>query len=410
VTEPMLFRELTARPVPAELREELTGAARSLTDALRPRLKLLEVDGDSVTMQNFVGSARLASDSILEVSPKVDASTNWAEAVVQLLEPDTRIAVTGSMRSTPSARNNDLSSALALEYARRLESALRSDGSLHVYEHLHKRSRRLQGRLDVTKWVRSAVLNPAMFPISRDELTPANDFNRGLSIVAGWLSRAASDAVLHARLRRLQAAVIPGHPVQTYVNPAVAARTIPSQWARFVPAWSIAASLLRNRSVVGDPGRAVGLEVAVESWPLLETALKRALLELARTGGYGTVPKANHPILRFEEREVSSVIPDGILTRDGAVVATFECKYTRPSQTPDSAHVYQALATAAALSSPLSVLVYPGTGEVRRHTTVGFNGRPAELVSLGLDVFSYRRGIGDVERAAKISAAVHDDD
>lgn len=393
------FRELDNYPVTSELKSQLQTATDSLTEALQPRLKLLEVDSGRVRLQNFVGAMPLENGAVVDVAPKTDVTTDWASSVVQLLEPSTRIAVTGSTRSRPSTRTDDLSSALALEYARRLESALQTDGPLHVYERVHKRSRRLQGHLDVTRWVRTAMLDPTHFPLSRDELSSANDFNRGFSIVASWLSKATPDPTVRARLSRLQTAVMPGLPAAAYVNPSVANRPLPSQWARFANAWSIAAPLLRNRSVVGDPGRSRGLEVAVESWPLLETTLERALQELARRDGYAVEPKRNHPILQINDKNATTVVPDGALIRDGDVVATFECKYTRGHSTPRPEHVHQALATAAALRSPLSFLIYPGRHSARHYTTVGFDGRPAQLVTLGLDVFTYSRGSGDAQRA-----------
>lgn len=406
MSERLYFRELDSHSVSSDLKDQLQTATDSLTETLMPRLKLLEDESGRVRLQNFIGAMSLDNGTVAEVTPKTETTTGWASAVVQLLEPTTRIAVTGSTRSRPSTRTDDLSSALALEYARRLESALQSDGPLHVYERVHKHSRILQGRLDVTRWMRTAVLDPTNFPISRDELSPANDFNRGFSIVAGWLSKATPDPTVRARLNRLQTSVMPGLPAAAYVNPSVANRPLPSQWARFASAWSIAAPLLRNRSVVGDPGRSRGLEVAVESWPLLETTLERALQELSRRNGYAMESKRNHPVLRLDDAVATTVVPDGTLTRHGHVVATFECKYSRGSSVPRAEHVHQALATAAALGSPLSVLIYPGRQREKHYTAVGFNGRPAQLVTLGLDIFAYQRGTGDVQRAHLIERSL----
>lgn len=176
------------------------------------------------------------------------------------------------------------------------------------------------------------------------------------------------------------------------------------QWAKYKPAWDIAAPLLRHRSVVGDPGRATGLEVSVETWLLLETALTRALRALASgPGNFEAVPKGKYPLLKQGTETKLRVEPDGLLRKNGTVVASFECKYTLPGETPSEDHSHQALATAAAVSSPLSVLVYPGPQPARRYAVAGFQDMPRELVTVGLDLFAYRRGVGDVERANRIA-------
>lgn len=397
------FQENSPQIVDTDLSAELNSAVELLKPDLRPRLPQLVLEGNRATLRNLVGSVRLPRGNIVEVIPKTVGETNWTDAVVQLLEPNTRIAVTGSQQSQSSTRRNDLSTALALEYARRLETALRSEGPLLAYEQKHLVSHRLNGHLDVTKWVRIAALNPTSFPMSRDELTNLNDFARALSLVSGWLSRVAVDGDLVSRLRRLQTQVIPGSPVPTHLSPAVARRNLPAQWARYRPAWDIAVPLLRHRSAVGDPGRAIGLEIAVEPWPLLETALTRALRKITQSGeGWEFIPKGNYPLLSMNGNKQLGIEPDGLLFRNGTVASTFECKYTVPRRLPDEQHVYQALTAAAALDSPLAVLVYPGDQAVTYYDVTGFHSKPAQLVTMGLSLYSYRRSTGDMERAKKI--------
>jgi hypothetical protein len=363
---------------------------------------VLSVDGNAVRFQNMIGSTLLAGGDIVEVAPKVGVTDNWPSAVVQLLEPSTRIAVAGSRRSEPSNRGDDLSAMLALEYARRLEAALRASGPPETYERPTTRSKRVNGHLEVGRWLRSATLDPTTFVVTRDELTPRNDFTRALSLVASMLGRTVSGE-LASRLRRLQAAVLPASPTPTYVNPAIARRRLPNQWAKYRPAWDIAVPLLRNLSVVGDPGRVTGLEVAVEPWPLLETALERALQVMADSHNNVTVePKTNHTLLSRYGRRSVSVVPDGAIRLYGQVRATFECKYTVPGKTPNDDHARQALTTAAALHSPTSVLVYPGDQPPVRYDVGGFDGSPAELITVGLSLFSYERGTGDELRSERL--------
>lgn len=405
--ERLSFQELSVHPVSAQQRANLAAAAEPLRDILGARRAVLTLSSDSVRFENMVGSALLPNGDIVEVSPKVGGDEEWTDAVVQLLDPSTRIAVTGSRRSQPSAIRNDLSAALAVEYARRLDNALRLDGPLQVYERQHRVSSRLHGHLDVTRYMRTSVLNPTRFPQGRDELTVANDFTRGLSMVAGWLARATANGVVASHLRRLQSAVLPGHPIPTHVDPAVSRRPIPSQWAKYKPAWDIASPLLRHLSVIGDPGRATGLEVAVESWPLLETALTRALRTLERRSMYNVEPKGEHALLQDDGVDVVTVIPDGLLSRCHRPLASFECKYTVPNEDPSSAHAQQALATAVAVGASVSVLVYPGNQEPKYYTPVGFREKPMKLVTIGLSLFSYHRNTSDTKNADLIERTLN---
>ena len=406
----LTFVENVALSVSDRHRSELVAASKVLRRDLAPRLSQIALGDGTVTLQNLVGSFRLGWDNAVRVSPKIGQVSGWSDAVVQLLEPTTRISVTGSRRSSTSPRPHDLTAALALEFARRLERAVRQAGPIEVYERHDLSTRRPNGHLNISRWVRGAILDPATFPVSRDELSSANDFTRGLSVVAGQLSRSAVSSDLSSRLRRLQSAVIPGHPLPIHVSPSIARRALPAQWAKYRPAWDLAAALLRNHSVFGDPGRSIGLEVAVEPWPLLETLLSRTLATLSALNPLYVVPKSQHSLLHHKDGSVAtSVIPDGALRSDnGKVIATFECKYTAPRQTPLDSHVHQALTTAAALEAPIAVLVYPNDEPPKTYSIPSFHGRPATLVTVGLSLFSYTRGSGEVERATLIRSILDD--
>lgn len=394
------FKENVAQPVDDQLRAELLVGQVGLKKDLAPRLEQLVVGENTATLQNLVGSFRLPGGDVVDVLPKIDGGLDWSEAVVQLLSADTRISITGSRRSRATPKRNDLTSAIALEYARRLETALRHAGPIEVYERHHLLSRRPRGHLDISKWVRTALLDPARFPVSVDELSGANDFSRAFSVVAGQLGRSVPSGQLSARLRWLQSAVIPGQATPSHASSAVSRRTLPAQWSTYRPAWDLAVALLRNQSVIGDAGRSIGLEVAIEPWPLLETLLTRALHALALETGMDVVPKTKHPLLRrIDGSTATRVIPDGALQIGGRTVATFECKYTVPGATPRDSHAHQALTTAAALGSPAAVLVYPNDEPACSYRVTGFQGHPASLITVGLSMFSYRRTSGDKERA-----------
>lgn len=399
------LREHEPAVLPSSTAESVIAAVRALAPVLKPRLRqVARVDGGA-EVRNFIGSVRLDDGSVLEVEPKVRTALNWPEAVAQLLGESTRISVTGSQRSRIGERRPDLTAVIAFEYARRLERALSKDGPIQVFERESHTSRRIIGQLDVGRYARNAWRDSALFPLRRDELTVVNEFARGLSIVSRLFRRSVTDAALDARLRRLESMVLPGQALPSHVNPAVAARRLPPQWKTYRPAWDIAAAVIRNRSVINDPGHSLGLEVAVEPWPLLETLLMRSLEAVARDERWDlvTADRRSYPVLRFDGAVAGQVIPDGELRRrDGQVVATFEAKYTSPGIDPADSHRYQALSTAAVLNSPLSVIVYPGKQEPKIYDVQGFKGRPAKLATIGLDMYEYDRGSGAKARAGRI--------
>ena len=401
MTDRLAFTENEPQTLSKDLADEVTEAVEELKRTLRPRLQQCVREGNTITLRNLIGSVRLQSGQVLEVTPKVPVDAKWAESVVQLLTDETRIAVSGSQRSQQSRPRNDLTTAIAFEYARRLERALAKEGPIQVYERQHHTSRRLNGRLDVGRWVRSSVLEPTKFPVSRDEFAVSNDFSRGLSLVAGYFRRSALDASLAARLRRLESAVLPGQPIPSYVDPTVAVRRLPSQWALFRPAWDIAAAVLKNRSIIGDPGHSVGLEVAVEPWQLLETLLRRTLDEVRRItdGNIQGERKTTHGLLFQDGRIVQPVIPDGVLTQDGRVIASFEAKYTDPALIPAEAHIYQTLTAAGVLDAPMAILIYPTDAPVQVFDAKTHRDRPLRLLTLGLDLFGYTRDGGAADRA-----------
>jgi len=412
--ERLYMREYKKQAFSVSRVHDLREGAAQLASQLSPTIDQFRTDGQSASFGNVVGSFSLPGGDVVQVSPKV-AATDWTSAVIQLLSESTRLAVTGSQHSRPSERKDDLTAALAIEYARRLEGALRKVGPMMVYQRVEEVSRRWRGRLDVTAWARSSVLDPTRFPMRRDELSVANDFTRGLSVVAGLLGRSAAGSEVASRLRRLQNAIIPGQPVPAHVNPAVAHRRLPTQWSAFGPAWDIAAPILKSRSIVGDPGRATGLEVAVEPWRLLETFLDRSLESLvAQEADIAIGEKKPYPLLgeidgntgEWDKSFPRFVKPDGLLTAlNGNVVASFEAKY---ASRPKREHVYQALATAAALRSPIAVLIYPWFEPSRSFDVEGFAGSPRRLSTIGVGLFGYSRGTSEVELASKIDSILPD--
>lgn len=403
--ERLKLREHEGKELQHDVGSQVVAAIEGLSQTLRPRRRQVVRSDGVVEVRNFIGSVRLAGGAVLEVEPKVPTESAWPEAVVQLLTDSSRISVTGSQRSRQGDPRRDLTSVIAFEYARRLEIALAKEGPLHVFERRSHVSRRLNGQLDIGRYARGAWRDPALFPVQRDELTVANDFARGLSLVSRSFRRSVVDPALNARLRRLESEVIPGQALPAFLNPAVASRRLPAQWSGYRPAWDIAAAVLKNRSLINDPGHSAGLEVAIEPWPLLETLLERTLDTIARDtpSGLTVRAKTDYPLLKEGEKVRGEVIPDGVLEdASGIPVASFEAKYTNPSEHPKEAHRYQALATAAVLHSPLAVLVYPGDEPPRIYDVQGFNRQPAKLATVGLDLYRYQRTDGAATRASLI--------
>lgn len=103
-----------------------------------------------------------------------------------------------------------------------------------------------------------------------------------------------------------------------------------------------------------------------------------------------------------------TVEPDGSLWRGDEVIATFEAKYsTAASGTTFRSHYFQAVTTAAAVDSPLAVLVYPEMSAPVSWDVVGFDGKPARLVAVGLDLYGYQRG-RERERGELLLGVVRD--
>ncbi|TXH21373.1 MAG: hypothetical protein E6R06_19935 [Mycobacterium sp.] len=396
---------------PADLPQPVAALARTaiadLKDVLQPRISQIKTQpGGMTTIRNLLGSVRLPSGDALHVQPRHDVDDRWAESIAQLLDDGTRIAVSGHQRSSQNPRRNDLVTAVAAEYANRLDAALRRVGPIEAYRREQRSSSRLSGHLRVSQWLRTVALNPAVFPIEYDSFTTSNDFSIALAKVAWVLAISSRNGGVSSRLRALERQLLPGQPPATVINPAIASRPLPPQWSAFRPAWDIAAAVLRNRSVVGDPGSVAGLEVAVEPWPLLEVLLQRTLRSFAQqsNGEYELVPKRQYQLLTQAEDNVQSVEPDGLLARNSMPAVSFEAKYTTWTRPPHRSHVFQTLTTAASLNTPTAVLVYPGDDPLRLYTVKGFAGRPSRLATLGLSMFTYTRGTGDVQRGQQVAA------
>lgn len=389
-------------------------AAQRLNTQLSPRLPLLVEDGTRLGFQNLIGTVRLNDTTLVEVAPKVDAGADWVRATLDLLNPGDPIDVSGDRLAGLAPRHRNLLDALAASYAHRLGRALRRDGPLVVLQRQSAELPVLRGKLRASDYLRSAPIRPHRFPVTFDSLSADNDFTRAMAVVAEILGRATTSSTTASALTELRVGLRPGSPEFAAVNPAVVSRPLPAQWSIYRPAWSIAVAILSNSSLLRSTGQHRGVEVAIEAWPLLEHLLERGLRaaenESASKGRAITVvPKQLQPLLTDPTPAVPArfVEPDGQLAEVGQTIATFEAKYSPgplPGAWPPRAHIFQALSTAAACGSPLAVLVYPRSFDPIWWDVAGFGGRPSHLAAIGLGLFSYRRGIGDVATGQTIEA------
>lgn len=158
-------------------------------------------------------------------------------------------------------------------------------------------------------------------------------------------------------------------------------------------------------------GEQHGLEVAIEPWPLLERLLERSLAAAVDSEESLSFRMKGSVALLEHDSLSRAVIPDGRLLSDEITLASFEAKYSMASVDaagwPPRDHIFQALTTAAASSARAAVLVYPHKFEPITWKVHSFGGKPAVLVALGLDMFSYRAGVGEKERGQQLLAALH---
>ncbi len=409
-------REGQSVKVDAETARAIRRRLTALRAELRPRIDFVAGSEVEPAVQNLVGSVQISPNLVLEVEPKTEPGQDWTAAVLDLLVNE-KAAFEAYSTAAEKTRRNVLPDAFARLYADQLGAAIRRDGPLAVMVRVDNRRSRLSGRLNVSRWVSSSLTQPHVFPQHETVLTVDNPFTSAMAWVAEALAVRCSDARVASRLRSLASRLRPGLAQHAGVDPGVALREMPPQWRAYVPAWVTVRAVLARISPIHRSGFLEGLNLALEPWPLLETLLHRSLHAAARQAryeglhlvGYGhtwhplLVPRdrdrPNAPLGRLHRKR--AVEPDGSVRADGELLATFEAKYAVPSGPEDiRSHVFQAMTTAAALASPLCVLVYPEASERVVWDAQGFGGKPKHVVAVGLDMFGYRRGKGDAQRGA----------
>lgn len=400
--EPLMVDPATG----ADIREAIAKVERSL----RPRLPMLSEVGERLVIGNLVGGIRLRSGPTLDILPKVPTGENWTSAVLDLLQPHSRIEVQGVRDAGFTPDRPHLQEAIAIEFANRLEFALSREGPIQLLQQRHEIRRSPVGKLDVAKWLRGASLNPTAFPVSYNAFSTYNQFTEAIAYTANILALGSRDARLSSKLNRLSDLVLPGEATPSRVAPAILNQSLPQQWRQYDRVWSLVLAVLRNRTLLNSLGRLHGLVVAVEPWPLLETLLSRVIVAIAnrlsnQTLRYDPAPKKKYPVLLPNTPGFAMpkhVEPDGVLLCNGTAFATFEAKYAIFQESPKEVHIYQALTAAAVLGAQISVLVYPEAFDPISFRVQGFSGGPQTLIAFGLDMYSYRRHHGAEDSLAQV--------
>jgi len=389
---------------------QLRSAMTRIQRQLRPRLPLLAEANGQFVVHNIIGTIRLNHQTVLEVVPKTAHGENWQAAVLDLVMEGDRIDFGGDRLGGRIPRPTRLLDVLAVVYAERLLLALRRDGPICMIERQSGAMDYIRGKLDLTQYLRDVLYRPHRFPVSFDGLTKDNDFARGMAIVARHLADATDSMVIRSLLTDLAESLGGYEAGDQRPIDALARREIPPQWAAYRPAWSIAVAVLSRISLLRPIGTDHRLEVAIEAWPLLERLLVRALRRIRsvepRFQDYSYTSQVAIDLLKpLGSNGLASVVkPDGMLLSGSRTVATFEAKYAPAgSGTPERAHVFQAISTARAWKSPLAVLIYPERFDARWAQIQAPNLYPRYLVAIGLDLFSYRQGLGDQDRAERLA-------
>ena len=387
----------------------LRGAIAKIRPTLRPRFASLAERNGMYAIQGLIGSIDL-NGAVLNIVPKTRPGEDWLVSVLHLLVGSDRIELAGKRVAGEAANRPDLIEVLAAIYAARLMSAIRRDGPITVIRRIEDTRAQLKGTLRVTKWARTAAWIPHQFPIIYPELSLDNVYAQSLSHAATLLRSACRSPVTKSQLAACEQALNTGQPPRSPVAGQAIPVRLPAQWAVYESAWAIASAVLRQRSLLGAVGNRAGVSILIEAWPLLERLLERSLAAAASLAPSGTLmvaPKMVHDLLvgKVGSKGLSQqVVPDGLLLDGDRPLASFEAKYKRSDQSawPPREDIFQAVATARAVGSPLAVLVYPDQFEPLIADVSVAGEAPQKLAAVGLGLFSYVAGSGDEERGRRI--------
>ena len=270
----------------------------------------------------------------------------------------------------------------------------------------------LAGRLRIGEWTQRAAYDGHRFPVDQQVLSIKNIFSDTLHFVGRQLAPYIKDARLRRQLLETIDSLSGGREVHEAPANALG-QELPQQWGAYEPAWVIAQMVLKQQARFGHRPNPHGMSLVIEPWVLLETLLERVLAQLARelsAHGHNAISRPQRRtrflIGSMKAVEERYLLPDCVLSLDDKPIANFEAKYRDYSRTgsPLRGESYQAITAGRALRTELAVLVYPNAMEAQVFGVEVSGHPPEKLAAIGLDLFSYRKGAGERERAAKVSS------
>ena len=365
----------------------------------------------ALRFDNMIGTIATGR-AVVEVVPKTRPGENWMQSVLDLM--GRRISIADGIPASETSRRPTFLDIIARIFTQRLSDAVSAEGPLTTIERSEARSPMLSGRLRIEEWLRRATFDGHRFPIDRQHLSDDNPFAPTLAHVGGFLGPHLTDPKLRRDLYGTLDRLIGGQDVP---DPPAGAATLelPEQWSGYEPAWVIAQMILKQRSRFGRRPQAHGMSLVIEPWPLLERLLERTLhalaADLTRDGvAHQARPQSGVHFLKATGtgEDARRLHPDCVLLREGKSVVNFEAKYRNYERTgaPRREESYQAITAARALGTPLAVLVYPNAMETRVFEVLKPGDAPRHLAVMGLDLFGYRRGSGEMERAHALRKAL----
>lgn len=408
IPDPIRAQEGIPVRVPAGIYEELAREGERVKAELGLNFGGVTRMAGALRFDNMIGTIATPG-ATLEISPKTKPGQDWLSSVLDLLD-DRPVVVADDVLASDSDRQPTFADLIARIFARRLRTALSTEGAIMTIESEFTRTSMLSGRLRVGEWASRAAYDGHRFPVDRQLLSIQNAYSGTLSYVGQILGHHIADPFIRRQLAEAVVELSGGREVHDPPSNAVGL-DLPDQWAAYAPAWTIAQMILRQRSRFGRRPQPFGMSLAIEPWILLENLLERTLRQLAKDLGasgqtFSSRPQRHTMFLSGKMGDASRryLYPDCILLCDGIPIVNFEAKYRdyERSHAPLRTESYQAITAGRALGTSLAVLVYPNDCPTEIFSVLKSGHPPEELAVVGLDLFSYRRGIGERERADRL--------
>ncbi|MEE3500478.1 5-methylcytosine restriction system specificity protein McrC [Acidiphilium acidophilum] len=400
-------REGDAVPVPTGIYEELAQEGDLIARNLKLRLGGVTRLSGALRFDNMIGSIVTRRASI-ELAPKTDPGQNWIHSVLDLLD-DRPIAVSNDAPASDSASDASFMAVIAKIFSGRLSDALAVEGAITAIMSTYSRSPVLSGRLRVNEWILRASYDGHRFPVDQQVLSADNAYAQTLAYVGRYLAQHTPETRVRRQLLECVETLTGGREVAAPPANAIGL-DLPVQWGAYDPAWTIAQMVLKQRARFGPRSLSYGMSLVIEPWILLERLVERTLKHLAQrlsiSGEMFTSRAQKRAVLLSGSIRENSIYsrPDCVLFRGGVPIVNCEAKYRDYARTdaPLPEEVYQAVTAGRALGTLIAVLVYPNTMPSRTFTIQKSGHPPETLVILGVDMFGYRKSVGERERANKL--------